>query len=349
MGPSVEITLGGKKLDTTKIPVTNLEVELSAEGAAGGCTFTVDGLFDYENSKWKNDLAKTIKPGAKLEVSGGYVTRYPLFYGYVDEFSMEHSNAGAPRLTVSGIDGLGYLMSCQEPYYGGKKKGKEIITEILKKSVSAGFAKKVDVDGSHALKEYETPLVKDQVDDFKFLRVLAQRYGMVLMGINGELIFDALWKKSESILKLTMGKGLLSFQKRVSLKGQVGKVVIWGRDAQQKFIKGEASSIKTGGKGKSAAQLVPGLKTAALREYSEFVRTNDECKRLAQARLDGIAMGLVSGEGMCVGIPELIPGRFLTIDGLEDEAEGVYFLSKVTHSFTTEGYYTRFEVKGAKT
>jgi phage protein D len=345
----MEIKLGGKTLDSTKIPVTSLEVELSADGAAGGCTFAVDGLFDYEKSQWKNDLAKTVKAGAKLEISGGYVTRRPLFYGFVDEYTMEHSNAGAPRLIISGIDGLGYLMSCREPYYGGKKKGKDIVTEILKKSVSAGFAKSVEVDGTHALKEFEAPLIKEQVDDFKFLRILARRYGMVLMGINGELIFDALWKKSESILKLTMGKGLLSFQKRVSLKGQVGKVIIWGRDVNQKFIMGTAGAVKTGGKGKSAGQLVPALKTAVLREYSEFARTNEECKRLAQARLDGIAMELVSGEGLCVGIPELIPGRFITIDGLEDEAEGIYFLSRVTHSFTTEGYYTRFEVKGAKT
>ena len=277
------------------------------------------------------------------------VSKYPLFYGYVDEFTMEHSNAGAPRLVITGIDGLGYLMSCREPYYGGKNKNKEIIKEILQKSVAAGFAKKVDVDGTHALVEFVTPVVKEQVDDFRFLRILAERFGMVLMGVNGELIFDALWKNSSPIIKLTLGKGLLSFNKRVSLKGQVGKVVVWGRDINQKFIEGTANTVKTGGSGKSAAQLVSGIKNAALREFSEYARTKEECTRLAQARLDGIAMDFVFGEGKCVGIPELIPGRFITIAGMEDEVEGVYFISKVIHSFTTEGFYTTFEVKGAKT
>lgn len=344
----MEITLGGTKLDSSSIPIVSLEVELSAEGAAGGCTFTVEGLFDHENSKWKNDLATTIKAGAKLEVSGGYVKKEPLFFGYVDEYAMEHSNSGAPRLVVSGIDGLGFLMSCREPYYGGAKKSKEIITEILKKSVGAGFAKDVDVDNSKALQDFETPVIKEQVDDFKFLRILAERYGMVLMAINGELIFDALWQEDTSLITLTIGKGLLSFNKRVSLKGQVGEVVIWGRDENQKFIKGTASSVKTGGKGKSAAQLVTGLEKAVLREYNEYARTEGELTRLAQARLNGIAMGLVSGDGMCIGIPELIPGRFITIEGMEDQVKGTYFLSKVTHSFTTEGYYTRFEVRGSK-
>ncbi|MCC8157035.1 MAG: hypothetical protein LIO54_07145 [Oscillospiraceae bacterium] len=349
LAPAVEIKLGGRTLDSTKIPISQLEVELSADGAAGGCTFSVDGLFDYENRKWNNDLASSVKAGAKLEISGGYVKKKPLFYGYVDDYTMEHSNTGTPRLVVNGIDGLGFLMSCYEPYYGGQKNSKEIIRELLKKSVSAGFAKSVEVDRYNVLKDFETPLVKEQVDDFKFLRILAERYGMVVMGLNGELIFDALWKESASLIKLTLGKGLLSFNKRVSLKGQVGKVDIWGRDVKQQFISGSAESVSTGGKGKSAVQLVPSLKKTVLREYSAYVRTTDECTQLAQARLDSIAMNLVSGEGQCIGIPELIPGRFITIDGLEDETEGVYFLNKVTHSFTMEGYYTRFEVKGAKT
>ena len=344
----MEITLGGTKLDTAKIPVTSLEVELSAEGAAGGCTFTVEGLYDYENSKWKNDLAKTIKLGASLEVSGGYVKKKQLFYGYVDEYSLEHNGEGAPKITVTGIDGLGFLMNCREPYYGGAKKGKEIITEILKKSVSAGFAKSVEVDSGNTLQDFETPVIKEQVDDFRFLRILAERYGMVLMALNGELIFDALWQSSDPLITLTVGKGLISFNKRISLKGQVGKVVMWGRDVNQKFIQGSASSVNTGGSGKSAAQLVTGLNKAVLREFNEYARTEGELARLAQARLNSIAMGLVSGEGTCVGIPELIPGRFIKIEGMEDEANGSYFISKVTHSFTTEGYFTRFEIKGAK-
>lgn len=91
-----------------------------------------------------------------------------------------------------------------------------------------------------------------------------------------------------------------------------------------------------------------GLESAVLREHNEYARTEGELARIAQARLNGIAMGLVLGEGTCVGIPELIPGRFITIDGMEEQAEGTYFLTKVTHSFTTEGYYTRFEVRGSK-
>ena len=58
--------------------------------------------------------------------------------------------------------------------------------------------------------------------------------------------------------------------------------------------------------------------------------------------------GGMAGEGTCVGIPELIPGRFISVKGLDGDTEGSYFLSRVRHRFTGEGYYTQFEVKGAR-
>ena len=97
-----------------------------------------------------------------------------------------------------------------------------------------------------------------------------------------------------------------------------------------------------------ATSLVSALSNAVLREYSEFARTQEECQSLAQRRLNGIAMGLVSGGGECIGMPELIPGRYLKVDGGDKQSNGTYFLTKVKHKFTDDGYRTSFEIKSAK-
>ena len=86
-----------------------------------------------------------------------------------------------------------------------------------------------------------------------------------------------------------------------------------------------------------------------LRERSEFARTQKECETLAQHRLNSIAMSFVSGEGECIGIPELIPGRYIKIDGGDEQTNGTYFLTKVCHRISINAYTTSFEVKGAKT
>ena len=344
--PAFEITIGSKTFASNELPVTYLEVEQSADGSAGGCTFCIDGQYNPEGSKWENDLGSLIQVGAKLTINGGYIRKKELFYGYIDEYTFEYGGEDAPRITVTGMDGLGYLMSLREPTYAGKKKAAELIRASLNKSVSAGFAKSVTV-GSFS--GFDTPILKEQVDDWRFLNLLAQRYGASLFAIDGELIFDDVTSSSKPIMTLAIGAGLRHFTKRVSLAHQVGKVEIRGRDINQKPVKGTADSVTTGGSGKSAAQLVPALQKAVLREYSEYARTEAECALLAQNRLNGFAMGLVSGEGTCIGIPELIPGRYVKIDGFAPGSNGTYFLSKVRHRFDADGYQTTFEIKGAKT
>ena len=134
LSPQIKILLDGDKLDTAQIPVSRLEVELSADGAAGGCSFEVESLFDYENQVWKQDIAKAVKAGASLEIYGGYKnddTVKPIFYGYVDDYMMVHSSQGAPKILVNGIDGFGFLMSCREPISGGEKKAKDSAEEQM--------------------------------------------------------------------------------------------------------------------------------------------------------------------------------------------------------------------------
>ena len=60
-------------------------------------------------------------------------------------------------------------------------------------------------------------------------------------------------------------------------------------------------------------------------------------------------MGFVSGSGICVGLPELIPGRYVTIEGADAKSNGTYFITKVRHLFELNGFQTAFEIKGAKT
>ena len=241
-------------------------------------------------------------------------------------------------------------MSMREPLYAGQQQAKNLVEDILGKSVAKGYAKRATVGLLSGFQKLKTPIIKEQIDDWSFLNLLAQRYGASLFAVDGELIFDDVASDTKPLIKLAVGAGLRSFTKRVSLAHQVGRVEVWGRDVNQKPIKGTADTVTIGGAAEqSAAKLAPALQSAVLREYSEYARTQEECELIAQNRLNSIAMGLVSGEGACIGIPELIPGRYIEIDGLDSRTNGGYFISRVKHRFDSEGYSTTFEVKGAKT
>ena len=77
--PAFQISVGGKELDATKYHIPSLEVELTSDGTAGGCTFALENQYDFENGKWDSGAADTIKVGAKLVVTGGYVQKRSCF------------------------------------------------------------------------------------------------------------------------------------------------------------------------------------------------------------------------------------------------------------------------------
>lgn len=346
-GAAFSVKIDGREYKSTELPLDSLEVDICADGSAGGCRFTVSNYYDQAKTRFMGDLVNGIKTGSKLSVKCGYVKQTEVFYGYVDECSVEMSEQSL-RLTVSGVDGLGFLMSCREPYYGGRKKPRNVVEEIVGKAVTAGYAKSSKV-GAIPAPEVDVPPIKEQVDDFKYLRLLAERYCKSLLCVNGEIIFDDVTSSTSPILTLSMKNGLLTFRRRLSLQDQVGRVVVWGRDVNQKFIQGECSRVTAPGTGRSAVETAPKFKDAVLREFSEYVRTAQECRDLAQARLNAIAMGYVSGEATCVGIPELIPGRYFEVKSLDGSIDGSYFITKVHHRLNNdEGFLTMLEFKGAK-
>lgn len=345
-GPAFTIKLDGKTLDSTEMPIVQLDIKLS-ENMIGSASFSVESLYDYEKSQWINKLEQTIQVGAKLEISGGYGKQEPLFYGFVFEYNLEYSRDRPPRLAVRGMDGLAFLSNCHEPIYHGNKKPKVVIQEIFNKVISAGYAKSSTVDN---LDNLVTPLVKELTSDYGYLLKLGKMYNLSLMDIQGELIFSDLIGNTSPIITLTLGAGLLSFHKRISLQHQLGKIEVRGKDINQKRIVGTASQVTVGDTSKKwAAQMAPAFKNVVGREYNECVRTEEECTRLAQCRLNARAMSLVQGVGRCVGLPELIPGRYISIKGVDAQTEGSYYISSVNHRFSREGYYTEFYARGART
>ena len=56
--PAFTIKVEGKEIKSSEIPLT-VEVDLCADGSAGGCSFQIESMYDYEHAKWLNDLTKT--------------------------------------------------------------------------------------------------------------------------------------------------------------------------------------------------------------------------------------------------------------------------------------------------
>ncbi len=48
----------------------------------------------------------------------------------------------------------------------------------------------------------------------------------------------------------------------------------------------------------------------------------------------------------CIGLPELIPGRFIQIERVDSLVNKKYYITRVTHTFNREGFRTALEAEG---
>ena len=69
---------------------------------------------------------------------------------------------------------------------------------------------------------------------------------------------------------------------------------------------------------------------------------------MAQNILNYMNVGFSGGECRCIGLPEIIPGRFVKLKGIDDKSDGSYFISEVAQILSEDGYNTEFVVSGLR-
>jgi phage protein D len=346
--PGVEVSIGGTKLDAASVPLTDVSVTIDAGSSAGGATVAIGGMYDAENSKWSGGLQNIVKIGAKLIISLGYASKKQVFQGFIDDFTVAYTQDQS-TVSMTGIDAKAVLMNASGTKYFSQEKSRDIIQKILSECTNSGYAAKIDLAPPSEFTDFKVEFIQSESSDYKILCALAEMNSMNFFIVNGEIIFKKVMTKTDPIITLTLGPSLISFTRTLSLRNQVGEIIVRGFDKVKNVaIKGSSKDTPIGN-GKSAKSFVSSLGKKVREESSDFVTTPEECTKLAQSLFDRQAMDFVSGSGRCIGLPELIPGRYIKLEGMDSISDGVYFISKVRHTISSGGgYFTDFDISGAK-
>lgn len=348
LSPSFQIQVGSFRLDSAKIPISHLEVQITTENKAGMCVFTVEAMYDYETGVWSEGFLDKVDVGMSVKVEAGYAaSRKRVFFGYVDRYRIDYSSEGAPRLQISAMDGMGLLMSSQEKLDFGKRATVDVVKELVGVCRREGIIDSSQVD---QLPAFEGQFVKEEAcSSYDFLCGLAEMCFVNFCIIDGQLIFRNLMKNSAPLLELHVGRNLMEFSKIVGFSRQtVGSVTVISTGTPDKEeVRGIATvPSRYGSGGQTGAEKWKALGGTNKDIVMNFLKSAQECKLIAQNVLDSMSLGFVQGSGRCIGVPELIPGRFIKLGGLDAETNGSYFVTEVRHTFTGEGFFTEFEVKG---
>jgi phage protein D/phage baseplate assembly protein gpV len=281
------------------------------------------------------DLGKTV------EIHLGYgADLTPALLGEIAAIEPSFPQDGPPTITVSGYDKSYKMRHAQPEPTAYTWTNDSIIAAQI--SVANGLVPVVD----------PTPSIEKKVlkyeSDMAFLKSRARKYFFDVY-VEWDRLHFQFPRPQLAAHVLEWGKNLSSFSPRISAAGMAGLQVIRGYNqelAQAILTTALAADFDVN-------NLVEKLGSAALDLLGSLARqgilkqpvTNPfDAAQLAESLLADLLEGMYEGSGSCVGIPDLVAGRYLTIQGIGRRFSGTYRARKVTHRLSGGGFTTDFSI-----
>lgn len=334
--PSVEITVGSAKLKAgKKLDISRIEVELTSGYEASGCSFELSCVYEEEKTDFDRNIAN-IQIGEKVEVSIGYVRRESVFQGYINQIDYNYGlDSRRYQIRVECMDAKGLLMKNRRLEFFTETGIDAVVKKILSDSPVSRYLSGKEID---SCPKEEVPLRSHMMTDYELIVEQASKLGYEFFIIQGKAYFRKKQKVKSTLMKLGPQSGILGA--RLSLSGQqlVKQIEVRSIDEETgKQIKGLASVAGKFSQGSGANML---LGTSKQVFYEPGVKDAAEAKKRAEARAEAIAEQFGELECECRGIPELVPGRFISVEKLSSQANRKYYVRYVRHEIDASGYRT---------
>lgn len=348
--PAFFVKVAGRDL-TRELGVAVSQVEVDrALGAMGRFSFGVVDCYDMKRRAFVTsqgqELLSLLTFGASVEVGVGYGDHARLttvMRGMVTEIGTSFPDAGVPELTISGYDPL-FLLSLGKRSNSYRDRTDSDVVQQLARDNQLG----TDIQTTS---ERHAQIEQNQESDFDLLKKLAERnHFEFYVDSDKRLRFGPPNDRGEGVVTLGWGEGLLSFKPEANLAAQVTQVVVYGWDPERKqAIVGRASAGEESGvdprRSSGGEQLRNATGKSPVLEVRQPVFTEAEARRRAQAILNDHAKRFLTGDAECIGLPELLPDRNVTLGRLGTPFSKTYYIQQAVHKVDNSGYRTRLKVK----
>lgn len=346
LAPALEIYVDNKKnnvLDKGKITVDNIQITLSAEEASG-LSFQVVNAFDPVSSSIKEDIKKSFLVGNVLEVALGYGSNLTnVFKGYVTEFRVSYQ--GPPVVSVTAVDVRKLLMeNSRLDYQHTGASYDDILQKLLKnyKPLCNKLILNKNASDKTIPQKTSGSSTSDSIEmtqnnsDYYFIKKDLCKAANKDFFVVGDQAFFIEPEEEKAFMELKWGESLISFQKASSYCNEQVKVF---SSQDDKSVNSASISLKTEETTSSPIEQqilkeleeVSGMSKQELTAYLEKIK-KDKKKRNK------------SGSGTLLGLPEIVPGRYIKISGVDSDDAGTYYITEVTHSYGSDGFETTFTI-----
>lgn len=333
--PTAKILVGDSGIDLIgrlNAQIDSLSISLSMD-TTNSVSFNIVNAYDSKSHSFNSSVMDQLVLGNLLKVKLGYSSSMEqIFTGFIYAVKVDFSDMATLSVTALDVrrvmeDSVKKAVSWKYTTYS------EIFSQVMQPYKKLYSKLIVDQTTSNAV-----PAITQNESDLAFCKRLATEGNREFFVFDDVVYFRRKSKKA-AVTTLTWGKDLISFSKESIYVNQ--KVTILGMKKDGKEQVSATAEVKTDSKVK---QVVSG--DTGQTQSSPTSDSKDKAAEKAAKKAAALKKKKQSGQGTCVGLPQLLPGRSVTITGLESRLNGDYRIDSVSHSFGSDGFQTSFGIGG---
>ncbi len=336
MVPAIKIKSSGSDLvSSLDLSVMELEVVLSVE-SAGMAVIKLGGLYDDESHSFNSKAKNAFKLGTVMEIEIGYLSATtPVFKGYVAGFGAEFGEQPLLSVKLMDVRRLMITSGVRRQLYEDKN-----YSDVFKK-VMKNYSKLCSVV-CDATSDNLTSPISQSTNDYEFVKrelIEGAKVNREFFVFLDKAYFRTPAKNKTPIMKVELGKELLRFSMMADYLDT--EINVTGYDPIK--CKNINSKVKAKTPEKCSSVLTP---TPSQFYFDADADTESKAKQRAEAIARAEVEAACYAQGEMIGLPEIVPGRYLQIKDLDPMTDKKYYLTEVRHTINENGFSTNFEAKG---
>ena len=333
--PTAKIKVNGFDVVKTLGLVVHEIIAVLSVKSASSVSILLEGLYDIGSHSFDSKIKAAFTLGTIVEVELGYLsTTRKIFKGYVEMVGVNMGAKNYYSIVLMDVKRLMMNSGRKNVLYNEKN-----YSDVFKKVMGA-YSSLCSLDVKSTGDDLKSP-ISQLTDDYDFVMndlILKGRVNREFIVFAGKAYFREPFSVSSPIMTMRLGRELTEFSVNHCYTDVKYEVI--GVDDQEKPVSGSETV-------KSAIKKTPlVIPTPTYTFAHPYVTTKSKATTMAKALAARQKTKICIGSGTCLGIPEIVPGRYVKIENADSTYDMNYYITQVVHENTREGYTTQFDIGG---
>ena len=352
--PIVQVFINGEDIRGNRggASVSDVHVDLTCGFEAGQASFSLYDCYDLIGTQFEyNKIKDFIILGSTVRMAMGYGSKTrEVFRGVIVRVDFVIDETDAPHVRVTAMDVKGIMMANHYHKRLMSEDYKGAINEIFRQEVYMGITGPTSVITNLSVSDTpdmfsftstgETDKTIEMVgeSDYEFVVRCAKKFNYEFFCIGGQVLFREARSDSTTLMTFSNTSKIFALNVSYDVTGLVSRVVVRGLDP------GAAKVIESSTRHSNRISSKPTAKS--LINGSEYVYVDPTVSAMTEAQrrswylFDNMAFRFGSLDMEVMGLPEIIPGRFIELINFGEAVSNTFYVTEVKHRMGTDGRYT---------